>query len=126
MIVALSLILAFQLAGEVLSRALHLPLPGPVAGLCLLVAACIARPALADRLRPTAQGLLAHLSLFFVPAGVGVVAHLPTLRDQGVALAVAIMASTALAIGAGALAFQAVARWTGSVDPSALKGDGDG
>ena len=126
MIAALSLILAFQLAGEALSRALDLPLPGPVVGLCLLVAACVLRPALADRLRPTAQGLLSHLSLFFVPAGVGVVAHLPVLRDHGIGLALAILGSTVLAIGAGALAFQAAARWAGSVDPSAVKGDGDG
>ncbi|MTE00964.1 CidA/LrgA family protein [Paracoccus sp. YIM 132242] len=121
MIVALSLILAFQLVGEILSRALDLPLPGPVVGLCLLVLACVLRPALACRLRPTAQGLLAHLSLFFVPAGVGVVAHWPVLRQHGAGLALAIMGSTVLAIAAGALAFQAVARWTGSVDPEALK-----
>ncbi|MGN7869443.1 CidA/LrgA family protein [Paracoccus sp. 22332] len=126
MIAALSLILAFQLAGEALSRALDLPLPGPVVGLCLLVAACVLRPSLADRLRPTAQGLLSHLSLFFVPAGVGVVAHLPVLREHGIGLALAILGSTVLAIAAGALAFQAVARWTGSVDPSGVKGDGDG
>ena len=125
MISALSLILAFQLAGEILSRSLDLPLPGPVVGLCLLVAACILRPALAARLRPTAQGLLSHLSLFFVPAGVGIVAHWPVLRDHGIGLALAIMGSTILAIAAGALAFQAVARWTGTVDPSALKGRGD-
>lgn len=123
MIIALSLILAFQLVGEILSRALDLPLPGPVVGLCLLVAACVLRPALADRLRSTAQGLLAHLSLFFVPAGVGVVAHWPTLRDQGIGLAVAITGSTVLAIAAGAMTFQAVARWTRSVDSSALKED---
>ena len=103
MIAALSLILAFQLAGEILSRALDLPLPGPVVGLCLLVAACVLRPALADRLRPTAQGLLSHLSLFFVPAGVGVVAHWPVLRDHGIGLALAIMGSTLVAIAAGAL-----------------------
>lgn len=125
MITALSLILAFELVGEILSRSLDLPLPGPVVGLCLLVAACILRPALADRLRPTAQGLLAHLSLFFVPAGVGVVAHWPVLRDHGIGLVLAIMGSTVLAIAAGALAFQTVARWTGSVDPSDLKEDAD-
>ena len=125
MITALSLILAFQLVGEILSRSLDLPLPGPVVGLCLLVTACILRPALADRLRSTAQGLLAHLSLFFVPAGVGIVAHWPVLRDHGIGLALAIMGSTVLAIAAGALAFQVVARWTGSVDPSALKGSTD-
>ena len=121
MITALSLILAFELVGEILSRALDLPLPGPVVGLCLLVAACIMHPALAARLRPTAQGLLSHLSLFFVPAGVGVVAHLPVLQEHGIGLALAIMGSTVLAIAAGALAFQWVARWTGTVDPSALK-----
>lgn len=125
MITALSLILAFELVGEILSRALDLPLPGPVVGLCLLVAACILRPALAVRLRPTAQGLLSHLSLFFVPAGVGVVAHLPVLQEHGIGLALAIMGSTVLAIAAGALAFQWVARWTGTVDPSALKGARD-
>ncbi|WEF23779.1 CidA/LrgA family protein [Paracoccus sp. S3-43] len=125
MIAALSLILAFQLAGEILSRALDLPLPGPVVGLCLLVAACVLRPALADRLRPTAQGLLSHLSLFFVPAGVGVVAHLPVLREHGIGLALAIMGSTVLAIAAGALAFEAVARWTRSTDPDALRGGRD-
>ena len=113
MITALSLILAFQLVGEILSRSLDLPLPGPVVGLCLLVTACILRPALADRLRSTAQGLLAHLSLFFVPAGVGIVAHLPLLRDQGLALLAAIAGSTVLALVAGAGAFTLVARWTG-------------
>lgn len=123
MIVALSLILTFQLVGEALSRVLNLPLPGPVMGLCLLVAACILRPGIADRLRPTAQGLLAHLSLFFVPAGVGVVAHLGVIRDYGIGLAAAIVGSTVLAIAAGALAFVAVAKWTGSVDPSAQKQD---
>jgi len=123
MIIALSLILGFQLVGEVLSRALNLPLPGPVVGLCLLVATCILRPALANLLRPTAQGLLSHLSLFFVPAGVGVVAHLGVIRDYGIGLAVAIMGSTVLAIAAGALAFEAVARLTRTVDPSAQKRD---
>lgn len=122
MIIALALILGFQLVGEVLSRTLDLPLPGPVVGLCLLVATSMLRPALADRLRPTAQGMLAHLSLFFVPAGVGVIAHMGVIREHGIGLAVAIMGSTVLAIAAGALAFEAVAKWTGSVDPSAQKG----
>ena len=121
MIIALSLILGFQLVGEILSRALGLPLPGPVVGLCLLVAACILRPSLAQTLRSTTQGLLSHLSLFFVPAGVGVVAHLGVFREHGIGLAVAIITSTVLAIAVGAVAFQAVAKWTGAVDPQAQK-----
>lgn len=116
MIPALATILAFQLAGEVVARGLDLPLPGPVLGMVALVAAFLASPRLAEMIRPTAQGLLAHLSLLFVPAGVGVVAHLSVLRDAGVAIFVAIVVSTVLAIIAGALAFAAVARLTGDTN----------
>ena len=114
MVHALVTILTFQLAGEVLSRGLGLPVPGPVVGLVLLVGAMRLRPALAEWLRPVAQGVLGHLSLFFVPAGVGIVAHLPLLRDQGLALLAAIVVSTVLALVAGAGAFTLVARWTGT------------
>jgi len=116
MVPALTLILAFQLFGEVAARGFGLPLPGPVIGMVVLLGACLARPSLAARLRPVTQGLLSHLSLFFVPAGVGVIAHLPLLRAQGAAMAAAIIASTVLAIVAGAWAFAAVARATGSRD----------
>ncbi|MDO5647259.1 CidA/LrgA family protein [Paracoccus sp. (in: a-proteobacteria)] len=116
MIESLAIILGFQLMGEIAARGLSLPLPGPVVGLVALVIACLIRPALADRLRPTTTGLLAHLSLFFVPAGVGVVAHWDVLRTQGVGLAVALILSTMLAIAAGAWAFVLVARWTGAGD----------
>ena len=116
MIPALATILSVQLLGEVLSRGLGLPLPGPVVGMVLLVAAFSALPALADRLRPVATGLLTHLSLFFVPAGVGVVAHLHLLRENGLVLALAIGGSTLLALAAGAAAFVAVARLIGQAD----------
>ena len=72
MIRSLAIILTFQLVGEITSRGLGLPLPGPVVGLIAMVAAFILRPDLAQAIRPTATGLLAHLSLFFVPAGVGI------------------------------------------------------
>lgn len=113
MIATLAIILSFQLVGEIAARALDLPLPGPVVGLLLLVATCILRPSVAERIRPTTLGLLQHLSLFFVPAGVGVVAHLGQFRQDGLAIALAVTVSTALAITAGALVFRLVARWTG-------------
>lgn len=124
MIQTLAIILGFQLAGEVISRIADMPLPGPVVGMLLLVGTCIARPAVADRIRPTTSGLLAHLSLFFVPAGVGIIAHWQSLRSDGLGIAVALMASTLLAIAAGALAFTWVARLTGSEEPDALRDQG--
>ncbi|WP_343116231.1 CidA/LrgA family protein [Ostreiculturibacter nitratireducens] len=113
MIPALATILAFQLAGEAAARAFDLPLPGPVLGMVALVAAFLASPRLAAAIRPTAQGLLAHLSLLFVPAGVGVVAHMGVLRDEGLGIFVALVVSTILAIAVGAVTFAAVARITG-------------
>ncbi|MBB1491655.1 MULTISPECIES: CidA/LrgA family protein [unclassified Paracoccus (in: a-proteobacteria)] len=113
MVPALVTILCFQLVGEVISRGLDLPLPGPVVGLVLLLGAMRLRPGLAGWLRPVGEGVLAHLSLFFVPAGVGIVAHLPLLREHGLALLVAIVVSTVLALVAGSGAFIFVARLTG-------------
>lgn len=113
MISALTLILGFQLAGEILSRALHLPLPGPVLGMAGLLVSLAAVPRLAVVVRPTAQGLLANLSLLFVPAGVGMVGHLDLLASKGAPLLLALVVSTVLAITVGALTFRAVARLTG-------------
>jgi putative effector of murein hydrolase LrgA (UPF0299 family) len=117
MIHALALLLLAQLGGEVAARALALPVPGPVLGMVALTGALALSPRLMALVRPVAQGLLGHLALLFVPAGVGVVGHLPALAGHGAALAVVVVSSTVLAIAAGALTFAAVARLTGSAEP---------
>lgn len=116
MIRALTLILLCQLMGEVIARALGLPVPGPVLGMALLWALMSASGPLADLVRPVGEGILRHLSLLFVPAGVGVIGHMDRLGPQALALGVAIVVSTALAIAAGAGVFVLVARLTGSHD----------
>jgi putative effector of murein hydrolase LrgA (UPF0299 family) len=114
MILPLATLLVFQLAGEVIARGLGLPLPGPVIGMAMLFVAVMASPRLAEGLRPVASGLLAHLSLLFVPAGVGVVGHLDLIAAEGAGLGLALVGSTVLAIAAGALTFRAVARAMGA------------
>ncbi len=116
MIPALLLLLACQLAGEAATRALGLPLPGPVLGMLFMLAAFAILPRLSESLRPAATGILANLSLLFVPAGVGVVGHIGRLGAQGGPLLLAVFVSTVLAIAASAVAFVAVARLTGSED----------
>ncbi|RMH47796.1 MAG: CidA/LrgA family protein [Alphaproteobacteria bacterium] len=106
----LSAILLLQLMGEVVVRATGLPVPGPVLGMVGLLAVLFARPATMARVSPIADGLLRHLSVLFVPAGVGVVGHVAGLGRDGPALFVALVVSTALAIAAGAATFAAVAR----------------
>ena len=116
MILAVAILLICQLLGETLARGLGLPVPGPVLGMALLLLGCLMLPGMAARVMPTAQGLLSHLSLLFVPAGVGVISHLDVLGGSGPALLLVLVISTALALIAGVLTFVAVARLTGDAD----------
>ena len=116
MIPHLALILCFQLIGEVTVRALGLLFPGPVLGLILLVLVFVLAPKVAEAVRPTANGLLAHLSLLFVPAGVGVIGHLGTFSTHGPALVLALLVSTPLAITVGALTFAGITKLTEQTD----------
>lgn len=116
MIHALLVLLACQLAGEAATRGLGLPFPGPVLGMILLVAALTVVPRLADLMRPLTSGILGHMSLLFVPAGVGVVGHFAALGAQGLGLMLALVVSTIAAIMVGALTFAGVARLTGNRD----------
>jgi holin-like protein len=99
-----TLLLILQTAGELLARGLGLPLPGPVLGLVLLWP-CLTWPPMRRWVAPAADFLLAHLSLLFVPVGVGVVAHLDQLADHGPRVALVIVLSTwaGLAVTAGVM-----------------------
>ncbi len=114
MIAALTLLLSCQLAGETAVRLSQLPVPGPVLGLVLLFAILAMRGKPPVALRDTGQGLLSHLSLLFVPAGVGVIAHADRLRADWLPLLVAVLASTALTIVVTAVVFRLVWRLTAS------------
>ncbi|MCC5999672.1 MAG: CidA/LrgA family protein [Pararhodobacter sp.] len=120
MIHALTLILLCQLIGETLMRWAALPVPGPVAGMGLMLALLAFSPRIAALVVPVGEGILRHLALLFVPAGVGVVGHLDRLGTQAAWLMLAILVSTFLALLAGALVFLLVARLTGgSLAPGA-------
>jgi putative effector of murein hydrolase LrgA (UPF0299 family) len=103
----LAWLLACQTAGELLSRGLGLPVPGPVVGMGLLVLA-LRWPAVRASVGDTARFLLSHLSLLFVPVGVGVMVHLGLLQDHGWRVLVVLVASTWIGLAVTAL----VLRWT--------------
>lgn len=111
MLAAFATFLLCQLAGEAVVRAADLPLPGPVIGMLLLFALVLFRAPLPEALNDTADGLLKHLSLLFVPAGVGVVQQLDRLGNDGLRLVIVIVLSTLIALGVTAVTFAALARW---------------
>ncbi len=113
MLGGITLLLCFQLVGEVLVVALGLPLPGPVLGMLLLLATLVVRRATATLVEGPAEGLLGHLSLLFVPAGVGVMVHGRRLGDEWLPILVALVASTLLTLLAVALTMRLMVRLMG-------------
>ncbi|MCM3278891.1 CidA/LrgA family protein, partial [Bacillus velezensis] len=98
MLQAFAVLLIFQCLGEGASYLFGLPVPGPVIGMLLLFGFVMLRPQVADAIEPTALELLRHLSLLFVPAGVGIMVSADRVRGDAVAVVVALAGSTTLAI----------------------------
>lgn len=113
MLNAITALLLFQLIGETIARLSGLPLPGPVIGMALLFLTLTLRGDLPDNLRTTASGLLQHLSLLFVPAGVGVVLYLSLIADQWAAISVSLLVSTVATIAVSALVMLGFERLSG-------------
>jgi holin-like protein len=70
-----------------------------------------------EALRPTCVELLKHLSLLFVPAGVGVMLHVARIAEEWLPIVVALLASTALAIVVTALVIEWASRWLAHEPP---------
>ncbi|HSI56393.1 MAG TPA: CidA/LrgA family protein [Ideonella sp.] len=102
-----ALLLLCQSAGELLVRAVGAPFPAPVVGAALLWALLAWQPVRAV-IGVAAEALLAHLSLLFVPVGVGVVTHLALLSQYGGRILLAIVLSTALGLAVTALVLRAL------------------
>lgn len=110
MLHAFAVLLCLQLAGEALVRAIDSPLPGPVIGLALLFVWLFAKLPLPQETNETSDAILKHLSLLFIPAGVGVVQQLPLLGSEGWKLLLIILVSIVLSLAATAVTFAALAK----------------
>jgi holin-like protein len=120
----ITLLLVCQLIGETIARLLALELPGPVIGMVLLFAGLVVRGGVPDGLRATASGFLNHLSLLFVPAGVGVVTHLSLVADEWLAITSALALSAVVTVAVTALVMVWLSRLTGNAPgPEARKED---
>lgn len=110
MIGYLSVILLCQLIGEILTRLLRLPVPGPVIGMMILFCGLLLRRELPADLEAVTGFLHRYLALLFVPAGVGIITSLDLLRRAWLPLAGAIVVGTALTIATTGLIMQAANR----------------
>ncbi len=98
-------LLILQTLGELCSRLLHLPFPGPVTGMLLLLVA-MRWPLVRTPVSTVAEFLLSHLSLLFIPVGVGVITHIAIVSQYGWKIMIVILLSTWMGMAATLLALR--------------------
>ncbi len=99
-----------QLVGEVIVAATGIPVPGPVIGMAILFCGLLVRGSIPSELAATAETLLSHLSLLFVPAGVGVMLHAELIGAELLPIAASLIVSTLLTIIVTALVMHLLRR----------------
>ncbi|MFA5517280.1 MAG: CidA/LrgA family protein, partial [Desulfuromonadales bacterium] len=104
MVRGFAILLLLQFLGEVISLQLHLPIPGNVIGMGLLLAALTAKIVRLEWIEDAAELLLSNFALFFIPAGVGVMVYFDLIRREWLPIGAALVFST--------FAVMAVTGWT--------------
>ncbi|WP_297791086.1 CidA/LrgA family protein [uncultured Marinobacter sp.] len=107
----ITLLLVYQLVGEVTVRLLEVPIPGPVLGMVMLFVTLLIRGQAPESVDQASSALLSHLSLLFVPAGVGMMVHFDRIAEEWVPITLALLLSTIITMVATALIMQLTSRW---------------
>ncbi|MEH6343926.1 MAG: CidA/LrgA family protein [Bermanella sp.] len=94
----LTILLLYQLMGEVTVRWLDIPVPGPVLAMIMLFVSLVIKGSTPSSLQSSANTILSHLSLLFIPAGVGIMAHFDRLQNEWLPISVAIILSTVITL----------------------------
>ncbi|MCB5363202.1 CidA/LrgA family protein [Pusillimonas sp. CC-YST705] len=103
---AITVLILMQLLGETLVAWLHLPFPGALAGLLLLLAWFVWRGQVPRGLRDTAGHALPHLMLLFIAPVTALLLHLDRIAAEWLAFLAACLGSAALATLVTAFTFR--------------------
>lgn len=106
-------LLIYQLAGETVVRLLQLPVPGPVMGMIMLFITLLVRGSAVASVNSASTALLSHLSLLFVPAGVGIMVHFDRITDEWLPISVALVLGTVITMAATAAVMLGMRRLMG-------------
>lgn len=107
----IAVIAGFWLVGEAVVRLTHLPVPGGVVGMVLVLGLLVGgwlRPA---RVKHGAARLLGDMLLFFVPAVVAVIDHREFLGATGLKVLAVILVGTVMVMASTAITVDLAYRW---------------
>lgn len=90
---------AFSMLGNFLQSILHLPISGSIIGLFLLLAALLLKIIPVPAIKQGSEFLLLFLTLFFVPATIGIMNYPTLFSIQGALVVLIVVFSTIITIG---------------------------
>jgi holin-like protein len=106
MMLQIGFVFAICLLGEVVSVFLPLPVPGAVLSMIVLFLLLVFKVVKVDHIRQKADFLLKNMAFFFIPAGVGILAHFSNVKNEIPALLAVVVLTTFFTFGATALVVQ--------------------
>jgi holin-like protein len=118
MLKGMTALLLFQLAGEVVAAVFLLPVPGPIIGVAFLLIWLYGQRRVGDDLANAADGLLANMSVLFVPVGVGAMAHPGLFQRHWPFIVAALAVGTVVTLATAALTTKVLMRMRARRAPS--------
>ncbi len=94
----LALLLLFVFLGDFLNRGLGIPLPSNILGLILLLVALLTGLVKLEQVESVGQFILSHMTVLFVPAGVGLLAILGVIQGNWLILVLIALVTTILVL----------------------------
>ena len=115
-ILGLLILIAYHQTGEALMYWSGWPIPGSVIGMLLLLLSLMLFNKPPKPIKHSAEFLLRHLSLLFVPAGVGMMLLFDLIADQWVAMLLSLVLSTVISLAFTAWLMQILLKFMGRPD----------
>ncbi len=116
LLVGLLVLIVYDQLGRWLIAVLGWPVPGSVLGMLLLLISLVVFSKPPAPIKQSAEFLLRHLSLLFVPTGVGIMLLFKLIADEWLAMLVAMVLSTLIALALTAWTMQGLLRMYTSGD----------
>lgn len=110
----LCIILIFTFLGEALSKLLHLPIPGNVVGMIVMLIALLTKVIKPEAVEDVSDFLLNNLAFFFVPPSIGILGCLDILKGNIVKLLIICVISTVIVLIVTAYTVQLISKLQGS------------
>ncbi|MGL4740748.1 MAG: CidA/LrgA family protein [Sarcina sp.] len=116
------IILSIYFVGEFLSKGLHLPLPGNILGMLILLLLLCLKVVKVEHVDNVSTFLLDHLAFLFIPAGVAVLNAMNVLEGNITKLLIIVITSTIVIMAVTGLIVQNVMK---IMDKKKSKKEGD-